>query len=292
VSILVVVNFSQRFLLRLTKDISTFVIILGKRVAVRWTCCLVFLMCCVMFHPEFIFAQNADTSRTQQNVDTIPFWRSHSLRLTADGTFQSGNVERILLRSGASTVLTSNIFEIEASALYAYGEQNKQSAENDVLANGSVSVPVHNALSALFFGTSEISRLRRIDFRYQAGIGGKYVFFHSAKNSLKSSVVALFDETDFANSTPIASTRISLRIKGRHQLIESYLFFSHETFYQPSINFPQRDFRWRTSATIEVPISKTFSLTSTFVNSYESIVSPGRLNNDATLTVGISSTPW
>lgn len=238
------------------------------------------------------FAQDADTIRVVNNTDTIPFWRSHSLRLSADGTFQSGNVERILLRSGVSTVLTSNVLEIDASALYAYGEQNKQSAENDVLANGSVSVPVYDGLSALFFGTSEISRLRRIDFRYQAGIGGKYVFFNSANNTLKTSLVTLFDATDFANSNPITSTRLSLRIKGRHQLIESYLFLLHETFYQPSVNSPQRDFRWRTSVTLEAPISKTFSLTTTFVNSYESIVSPGRLNNDATLTIGISSRPW
>lgn len=201
--------------------------------------------------------------------------------------YSAGNVDRVLLRAGSLLSLQRAGTELDASAQYTYGEQNKQAAENDILAVASGSHTVYENLGVLAFGTTEASRLRRIDLRYQAGTGLKYTFVASAHHMLKASIVALFDYTRFADGRELESKRISIRLRGRHVLIPDRLILTHESFYQPSLIVPSEDYRWRTAITLDAPITSTIALNTTLQNWYESIVAPGRERNDMTFTIGI-----
>jgi len=67
---------------------------------------------------------------------------------------------------------------------------------------------------------------------------------------------------------------------------ESKLNLSHTHFLQPSNT--EKNFRWNGNIILKYQLSKHISFRSMAENSYESIVVPGRQNNDFRWTFGIA----
>ena len=64
------------------------------------------------------------------------------------------------------------------------------------------------------------------------------------------------------------------------------VFLENTLFLQPSIT--EKNFRWNGNLILKYQLSKHISFRSTVENSYESIVVPGRQNNDFRWTFGIA----
>ena len=207
-------------------------------------------------------------------------------RIASDGTAQFGNVQRVLLRNTFSSSVRNEMYDAELQALYVYGEQAKVVTENDLLCNINMGIDTYENSSILLFGTYESSRLRRIQHRYQIGVGPKYIFSNTISSHWTGSVVCLLDRTTFESSEELSSNRISLRIKGRQSIIEKKLILSTEMFYQPSLSDFTNDFRWRSNTRFEIPVSQSIAITSSVTYSYESITRLGRLPGDTALTFG------
>ncbi len=208
-------------------------------------------------------------------------------RIASDGTAQFGNVQRVLLRNTFVSSLRNQWFEAELQTLYVYGEQAKIVTENDLLCNINTGVDIYENGSMLIFGTYEASRLRRIQHRYQIGIGPKYIISNTESSHWTGSAVCLIDRTTFESREELSSNRFSLRIKGRQTIIEKKLMFSTEMFYQPSLSDFSNDFRWRSNTRLEIPVSNTIAITCSFAYSYESITRLGRLPGDTAITFGL-----
>jgi hypothetical protein len=91
--------------------------------------------------------------------------------------------------------------------------------------------------------------------------------------------------TDFLELNDINIFRNSLRLYGEYTFDHDRWTVTHTTFYQPALG--QYNIRWNASASVQVKLTATTSLRTTLANAYESLVVPGRQNNDLRFTVGL-----
>lgn len=220
--------------------------------------------------------------------DSTSFFQKTATTLSLEGNYQRGNVQRTLGVARAAFQGAGTTAEFDASIRYAYGDQNSLPAENDALAVVATELYPHQLFSWLVFGTAETSRLRSIESRFQAGSGLKVTFISTNQHALKSSLVLLLDKTNFSD-TSRKSIRASLRIKGKHTLLENKLLCTHESFIQPSILWIG-DIRLQTNVSLVAPLSQWFAIKASVFDTYESIVQAGRTPNDIQITFGLQAT--
>jgi hypothetical protein len=229
-----------------------------------------------------------DRSKVVRTGDTL----TYRVRLTADGTLTSGNINRSLQLVGAFDVTVSKLAKLSSTPSFVYGRQNNTLAEREYFGDARVTLLHQNRLYYLAFGSYEQSNLRQIMHRYTlaAGIGYKLVDRKRAYISITN--VLLREYTDFASLNDINTFRNSARLFGEYTFGHDRWTLSHTAFYQPALNRSQegepRNVRWNGNVSIQYKFSTYLSLRSTLANSYESIVVPGRVNDDLRLTLGMT----
>lgn len=211
-------------------------------------------------------------------------------RIAADGTYTSGNVNRALIQfSSALDFNNSKIIKFSSSPSYIYGQQNKVLAEKELFVDFRTSILHERKFYYLAFTSFEKSNLRKINDRFigAAGVGLKIVQRPNAY--LSTTNVFLYEKTDFVVNEKFPDRNLwrnSTRIFGEYTFHDSKLSLSHTLFLQPSIT--EKNFRWNGNLILKYQLSKHISFRSTVENSYESIVVPGRQNNDFRWTFGIA----
>ena len=211
-------------------------------------------------------------------------------RIAADGTYTSGNVNRALIQfSSALDFNNSKIIKFSSSPSYIYGQQNKVLAEKELFVDFRTSILHERKFYYLAFASFEKSNLRKINERFvgAAGIGLKLLQKDHAY--LSATNVFLYEKTDFVINEKFPDRNLwrnSTRIFGEYTFHDSKLSLSHTLFLQPSIT--EKNFRWNGNLTLKYQLSKHISFRTLVENSYESIVVPGRQNNDFRWTFGIA----
>lgn len=211
-------------------------------------------------------------------------------RIAADGTYTSGNVNRALIQfSSALDFNNSKIIKFSSSPSYIYGQQNKVLAEKELFVDFRTSILHERKFYYLAFTSFEKSNLRKINDRFigAAGVGLKLVQKDHAYISVTN--VLLYEKTDFEINEKFPDRNLwrnSTRLFGEYTFHDSKLSLSHTLFLQPSIT--EKNFRWNGNLTLKYQLSKHISFRTLVENSYESIVVPGRQNNDFRWTFGIA----
>lgn len=210
-------------------------------------------------------------------------------RLSADGTYTSGNVNRALMQlaSGIDWNL-SQILKFSSSPSFIYGQQNKQLNEREVFADFRTTVLYEKTLYYLAFGSFEKSNLRKINERFigAAGVGLKLIQKKNAYLSVTN--VLLYERTDFMINKDIPDKNLwrnSTRFFGEYTMADGKMSISHTIFLQPSIT--EKNFRWNGNLIFRYQITKRTAIRSTIENSYESVVLSDRKNNDFRWTFGV-----
>lgn len=211
-------------------------------------------------------------------------------RIATDGTYTSGNVNRALIQfSSALDFNNSKIIKFSSSPSYIYGQQNKVLAEKELFLDLRTSILHERKFYYLAFTSYEKSNLRKINDRFigAAGVGLKLVQKTHAYISVTN--VLLYEKTDFVINEKFPDRNLwrnSTRLFGEYTFKDSKASISHTLFLQPSIT--EKNFRWNGNLILKYQLSKHISFRSTVENSYESIVVPGRQNNDFRWTFGIA----
>jgi Protein of unknown function, DUF481 len=210
-------------------------------------------------------------------------------RFSTDGTITSGNVNRALIQF--TTSLDWNLhktFKLSSSPSYVYGKQNKVLAERETFADLRASFLYEKRFYYLAFTSFEQSNLRKINHRFvgAGGVGFKLV----QKKTIYISVtnVLLYEKTDFVVNEKFPDRNLwrnSTRLFGEYTFNEGKMSLSHTLYMQPSIT--EKNFRWNGNLILRYQVSKNVSFRSMMENSYESIVVPGRKNNDFRWTFGM-----
>lgn len=230
-----------------------------------------------------------DTTNTEKQKPQDSTIVKFKARLSADGTYTSGNVNRALIQlaSGLSWNV-SRLLNLASNQSFTYGQQNKLLSEREFFIDARGTVLPEKTLYGLGFTSYEKSNLRLINNRFiwAAGLGLKLI--QKKKAYLSVTNVLLYEWTDFVVNTDVQDINLwrnSTRIFGEYTVGDGKMFISHTLFIQPG--FTEKNFRWNGNLTFRYQITRRTGIRSTIENSYESVVVEGRKNNDFRLTFGI-----
>ncbi|AFK02701.1 hypothetical protein Emtol_1555 [Emticicia oligotrophica DSM 17448] len=231
--------------------------------------------------------EDEEGEEEEEEQDSTP--AKFRYRIGADGTYTSGNVNRALIQFVSNFDLNSNkIIKFSSSPSYIYGQQNKVLAEKEVFLDLRTSILHERKFYYLAFTSFEKSNLRKINNRFigAGGVGLKLIQKDHAYVSVTN--VLLYEKTDFVINEKFPDRNLwrnSTRLFGEYTFKGSKASISHTLFIQPGIT--EKNFRWNGNLILKYQLSKHVSFRSTVENSYESIVVPGRQNNDFRWTFGV-----
>jgi hypothetical protein len=206
------------------------------------------------------------------------------MRISAEGSYSTGNNQRLLGRFKTDYEYADSLMDADLGILTSYGEQSSVKTDQDWFGGLNLQFVPANSLRPFILGNIESSFQRRIAYRYQAGLGAEYTFIRDSAHLLKFSAAFLQDNTKLSEQE-LSSRRISFRLKGFIIFPANGLRLFLESYLQPSA-YTISDTRLRTIFTAEFPITKSFTLRSTTLHTYENIIAPGRLRNDLSITFG------
>lgn len=229
-----------------------------------------------------------DEEDAEEEQEDVPFTKIR-YRISADGTYTSGNVNRALMQFLSNFDWNSSkLVKFSSSPSYVYGQQNKALAERELFIDLRSSFLYEKQLYYLAFTSFERSNLRKINNRFigAAGIGLKLIQKKTAYLSVTN--VLLYEKTDFVINEKFPDRNLwrnSTRLFGEYTFKDSKISLSHTIYVQPGIT--ENNFRWNGNMIAKYQVSKNVSFRTVIENSYESIVVPGRKNNDFRWTFGI-----
>ncbi|GAB3705252.1 hypothetical protein GCM10027592_37500 [Spirosoma flavus] len=207
-------------------------------------------------------------------------------KFTADGTFTSGNVNRGLLQlTGAFDYQLNHYFKLSTSPSFVYGKQSGLLAEREWFGDLRTTFRHEKRLYYLAFGSYERSNLRQIARRLTAAAGIGYKLVNKQRAYISLTNVILHENTDFFELNDIYIFRNSVRLFGEYKFDKDRWTVTHTAFYQPALG--TYNVRWNASLSVQVKLTEIISLRSTVANAYESLVVPGRQNDDFRFTVGL-----
>ena len=222
-----------------------------------------------------------DTNKAAQPV--TPVFR---YRFTADGTITAGNVDRTLLQlTSALDYQLSNYFKLSTTPSFVYGRQAGILAEREWFGDLRATYRYEKRLYYLAFGSYERSNLRQINHRWTAAAGAGYKLLNRKRAYISLTDVLMQEYTDFIELDDINIFRNSARLYGEYTFDKDRITVTHTAYYQPALG--QYNVRWNATLSLQVKLTATTSLRSTLANAYESLVVPGRQNNDLRFTVGL-----
>ncbi|MBD2756204.1 DUF481 domain-containing protein [Spirosoma validum] len=244
--------------------------------------------------PDSVKTSKTDSTKTaavQPKIDTIKQVKSVTrivrYRFTADGTFTAGNVNRSLLQlTSAVDYQLSNYFKLSSNPSFVYGRQSGILAEREWFGDLRTTYRYEKRLYYLAFGSYERSNLRQINHRWTAAAGAGYKLLNQKRAYISITDVLMQEYTDFLELTnDINIFRNSARLYGEYTFGKDRFTVTHTAFYQPALG--QYNVRWNASVSLQVKLTSATSLRSTVANAYESLVVPGRQNNDFRFTIGL-----
>lgn len=243
--------------------------------------------------PDSSKASKADSVKIatgQPKLDTAkqvkPVMRIFRYRFTADGTFTAGNVNRSLLQlTSAVDYQLSNYFKLSSSPSFVYGRQSGFLAEREWFGDLRTTYNYEKRMYYLAFGSYERSNLRQINHRWTVAAGAGYKLLNRKRAYISLTDVVMQEYTDFTELSDINIFRNSARLYGEYTFDKDRVTITHTAFYQPALG--QYNVRWNASLSVQVKLTSATSLRSTVANAYESLIVPGRQNNDFRFTIGL-----
>lgn len=208
-------------------------------------------------------------------------------RLTTDGTVTSGNINRTLLQlTGAIDRGLGKQWRLSSAPSFVYGKQSGFLNERELFGDVRLTFRSDRRLYYLAFGSFEQSNLRQILSRWIGAAGVGFKLLNRQRTYISLTDVLLHETTDYAELNDINLWRNSARLYGQYRFDNDRWTVSHTTFWQPALN-GSGNVRWNASVSLQVQVTKVLGVRTTLVNSYESLVVPGRVNNDLRWTMGL-----
>lgn len=225
-----------------------------------------------------------DTMRLQYNLSTT-------------GTLSKGNVERFLVITKGELKHRSAQFGMITSNTYRAGTIRGAKTEDDIISKNYFYLRPDQQIYPYQLTWLERNWRRRIDFRYQLGLGVSFVPVKQEGQLFKISLTAIHERTYFrdsnfrhapeAESSRIDSWRGRVRVFGRHDLFDEKVQWHYEFWAQQS-PFKRYDRRYYFESSLEIPLVKNFALELALNYLWENIALEEVKQHDLFLTFGAS----
>jgi hypothetical protein len=239
----------------------------------------------------FLFGQISFAQLTES--DTSNF----SWKLSSNGSWLTGNVERLLILSSADVTIIYETLAFRSSNTYQYGTVGKRLTENDLFSRNFLYLFPKNEVYPYMMGWIETNKRRNFSFRYQIGPGFSWGFNNDESSSIKISFTATYEMTNYRNSVysddkyngenTIELIRGTIRLFGKHNLFDNKIRLAYEAWGQWA--FEDKDnYRFYGNIFVEYPLTKLFSFRTGYNYYYESVVLSGVKPRDSFLFFGVS----
>lgn len=219
-------------------------------------------------------------------------------KLSVTGFLQGGNVEAIVCR--VKQDLSYQPFRkwvFKTNNSYVYQEFGQKKEDEDFLSLNFLYFNPERRFYPQILGILASNFRREISSRTITGFGVTYQILKGKENWLKASLSSEYEHTefdteafnisDYNGTSQINTFRGTIWVNGQYQLFDKHLIFSHESYFQPSLE--QGDnYRWQADLSLEVPISKYFRFKTNYLHTFESIVAEEQRVEDRVLTFGFT----
>ncbi len=212
--------------------------------------------------------------------------------IEAGGSVFFGEVDQTAFTAGAAVEKTDSAYELSAALRFDYGETKDAETGASVvsrrswLGSASLDWAPQARWSPFMFATGEQSFEKRIDFRYNGGIGLKHTFIDAGATRIDLSGAVLGEQTfphEQTSSSPSSDllARASFRLRLRHAFGEGErLSFDTRTFYSPELG-QASNFTFRSLNSVDYRLTSVISVGVNFDYDYESLaLERGARSND------------
>lgn len=212
-----------------------------------------------------------------------------------------GNTSQTAFTSGLAVETQGRRQEFAADASFFYGEASTEDGGARVNKRSwrvtfELDPDAQARVTPFLSGKAEGSYEKRIDLRWNTGLGGRWRMFGSGPSSRLEVSVALLAERTLPSQRASDSVddeleaRWSARLKGRRVLSEGRVTLQTETHYQPAFDRAS-DFTLTSRSSVAFRLTEVVSLKMTFVDNYDSGAEArgARTNNDGQLVFGVLS---
>ena len=229
-------------------------------------------------------------------------YESDTLKLQAglslSGIFQGGNVQTVIFRVNSDLSYKpwkKWVFKTKNS--FVYQEFGKEKADEDILSLNFLYFNPEQKIYPLLLGFVSTNYRRQINIRSLLGGGVTFQVMSKNKNWLKIALSSEYEQTEFNNDTfnrtvyngnrSINTFRGTIWVNGKYQVFNKKLIFSHESFFQPSLQRGD-NYRWLADIGLGLPLSKFLNFRINYLHTFESVVSEGQKQEDRLLTFGFT----
>lgn len=219
-------------------------------------------------------------------------------RFSLTGFSQRGNVETLIFR--ASTDISFKPFKngvFKTKNSYVYQEFGKVKADEDILSLNFLYLNPDRKIYPQLLGFVSTNFRREIDLRYLFGAGVTFQLLKKKKDWLKLSLTTEYENTNFKKTSfnrtayngdaNINTMRGTIWMNGRYHLFKDKLIFSHESYFQPSLEQGDNN-RWQLDLNLELPVWKFLNFKINYLRTFESVVIAGQKEEDRFLTFGLT----
>lgn len=223
--------------------------------------------------------------------DTLAFgWK-----LGLNGSNISGNVERTLIISNLDISSVGSNLAYRGSLNYQFGTFGKFTTENDVfLRNFVYYSPKKNNYPYLMFWYESNLR-RKIQNRYQLGLGASLKLIKTKNHFLKLSTTYSYEISEFDFPIKIDeksilnydTQRLTLRAFGQNNINKGLAKFNYEFWFQQSV-FDIEDYRANLEANIEFQLYKLLKFKTGLSSHYENITVENVVRFDSIIFFGLT----
>ena len=219
-----------------------------------------------------------------------------SIENELSGSLFFGNTRQALFTTRSSVARADSSYELKGQARFTYGESSDPETNETFVSKRSWLGTLNYdhrpfaRYSTFLISTLETSLEKRIDFRYDVGIGEKLTFVRTATSRADISLAVLGERT-YLPPTVVDETETLVRWSARaryQRQMNDRVRVSHETFYRPVINELDR-FTLRSTTSIAIQLASFANLNLSFLDNYDSEAEDrgARTNNDGQLVVGL-----
>lgn len=219
-------------------------------------------------------------------------------RLAATGMLIQGNVERFLVTGRGELRHVEKNWGLFSGNTYLRGSIFGNRTEDDIISRNFLYLFPRRRWYPYQMTWLERNWRRRIDFRYQVGLGGTFAAVQRPRHLLKLSLTGTFEHTRFRGEeyeapfadltgNSIDTWRATARVFGRHQLNARNLQLRYECWVQPSLT-DLENVRYHVESALSLPVAGRLSVLTEVNYTYERIVLRGIKRGDLIWSFGLA----
>ncbi|HOP49487.1 MAG TPA: DUF481 domain-containing protein [Ignavibacteriales bacterium] len=221
---------------------------------------------------------------------SLKLFAQFSGNIGAETVFTKGNVEQGIFSGRTEISYVDSVIKPVVNFNFTYGEENKQKKQHDYNLKSRLILFPYNNIALTINGLYEYNFQRKIDYRYQFGIGTELNLYNDNEDNTSLLISMLREETKYNQS--INSIKKSFRstssILSKIIIVDKKIVMTNRFDFNTNVE-KINDFRWNYNLIFDFQLNGSISLRTSYTSTYENIVQKDRVKLDSKYLFGFST---